>query len=70
MKRKRIGNRDLAFLEDTIGNMTGIIKRMELLAEHTDDLILLEIIDETHERAVKTRNRNIAQMNRLKNHRQ
>lgn len=66
MKRRRIGNNDLAFLEDTIGNMTGIINRMELLAEHTDDLILLEIIDESHERAIKTRNRYIAMMHKLK----
>jgi len=65
-KRKRIGNRDLEFLEDTISNSTGIILRMELLAEHTNDLNLLEIIDEAHERAIKIRGRYIRLMRQLK----
>lgn len=54
-KRKRIGRVRQAAYEDRIAEMAGIVQRMELLMQTTDDADIRRLLRESRDRAERTR---------------
>lgn len=54
-KRKRIGRGRQAAYEDRIAEMAGIVQRMELLMQTTDDADIQRLLRESRDRAERTR---------------
>jgi hypothetical protein len=66
MERRRIGDDDLEYLENVIAAQNGIIRRCQLLVLLTDDLDVLESLEEVVMLADKTKDRHIKLMEKIR----